>query len=112
MPVAFLNQIAAVQGLKPPGISDIVQKNAPAGAAQQAGSALDRSGKGYAKELVRYALNLGRETGMKAVRLDVLEGNVPAERLYSGLGFSCVGMVPMFYEDTGWKNFKAYEYVL
>ena len=49
---------------------------------------------------------------MKAVRLDVLEGNVPAERLYSGLGFSCVGMVPMFYEDTGWKNFKAYEYVL
>ena len=72
----------------------------------------DFCGKGYAKEMVKYALNLSREVGMKAVRLDVLEGNIPAERLYSGLGFSYAGMVPMFYEDTGWKNFKAYEYVL
>ena len=37
---------------------------------------------------------------MKAVRLDVLKGNVPAEMLYTGLGFAFVDSIQMFYEDT------------
>ena len=61
MPVAFLNQIAAVQGLKPPGVSDIVQINAPAGAGQQVGSALDRRNTEMAKKII--AVNAGPRMG-------------------------------------------------
>ena len=68
------------------------------------------SGRGYAKALVREAVAVAAERGMKAIRLDVLEGNYPAEKLYLGLGFQYMGTVKMYYEDTGWKNFKLYEY--
>ena len=70
------------------------------------------AGKGYAKEMVRYAIDFARSAGMKAVRLDVLKGNLPAERLYESLGFVYADTVPMFYEDTGWMDFKLYEYTL
>ncbi len=68
------------------------------------------SGKGYAKALVQEAIDIARETGMKAIRLDVLEGNYPAEKLYAGFGFQYKTTLQMFYEDTGWKNFRLYEY--
>lgn len=70
------------------------------------------AGKGYAKEMVRYAIDLAKEWGMKAVRLDVLKGNVPAECLYEGLGFVHVDTIRLFYEDTGRVDFKMYEYGL
>ena len=37
--------------------------------------------------MVQKALDIAIETGMKAIRLDVLGGNIPAERLYQGFGF-------------------------
>ena len=72
----------------------------------------DFAGKGYAKEMVRYAIDFARSAGLKAVRLDVLKGNIPAERLYENLGFVYADTVPMFYEDTGRTEFKLYEYIL
>ena len=72
----------------------------------------DFAGRGLAKELVRYAVELARAAGMKAVRLDVLKGNVPAEKLYEGEGFTHVDTVKLFYEDTGRVDFKMYEYVI
>ncbi|MBQ6504207.1 MAG: GNAT family N-acetyltransferase [Flexilinea sp.] len=69
----------------------------------------DFSGIGFAKEMVRYALKIAKDAGMKAMRLDVLKGNVPAEKLYINLGFSYVDSIPMFYEDTGWTEFELYE---
>ena len=70
------------------------------------------AGKGCAKEMVRYAIDFARSAGLKAVRLDVLKGNIPAERLYENLGFVYADTVPMFYEDTGRTEFKLYEYIL
>ncbi len=67
---------------------------------------------GYAKALVRKAIELAGESGMRAIRLDVLEGNTPAEKLYEGLGFQYMATLQMFYEDTGWTNFRLYEYVV
>lgn len=70
------------------------------------------SGKGYAKALVQKAIDLATESGMKAIRLDVLEGNLPAESLYLGFGFQYMATLEMYYEDTGWTNFNLYEYVI
>ncbi len=69
-------------------------------------------GKGYAKALVRKAIDVATEHGMKAIRLDVLEGNIPAENLYLGFGFQYRATLQMYYEDTGWTNFKLYEYII
>lgn len=69
-------------------------------------------GKGHAKTLVKKAISIARDRGMKAIRLDVLEGNIPAENLYSGFGFKYMAKLQMYYEDTGWMNFKLYELVI
>ena len=67
-------------------------------------------GKGYAKALVRETISMAGKSGMKAIRLDVLEGNTPAEKLYLDFGFQYTDTVRMYYEDTGWTNFRLYEY--
>lgn len=69
-------------------------------------------GMGFAKQLVKKAIAYAREMQQKVLRLDVLSGNVPAERLYVGAGFEYIDTVRMFYDDTGWMDFKLYEYVL
>ena len=69
-------------------------------------------GKGYAKQMVNKAFEVAKRNRQKVIRLDVLEGNIPAERLYEGLGFKYMHTLKMFYEDTGWTNYRLYEYVL
>ena len=58
---------------------------------------------------MRFAIEAAQAAGQKAIRLDVLAGNVPAERLYEGMGFRYLGTIPMFYEDTGWTDYELYE---
>lgn len=70
----------------------------------------DFAGRGFAKEMVHYAIKQAEEAGMKAIRLDVLTGNVPAEKLYTGMGFSYVDTLKLFYEDTGRVEFRLFEY--
>lgn len=69
-------------------------------------------GRGFAKAMVKKAIALARANAQKAIRLDVLAGNLPAEKLYAGLGFQYRDTVTMFYEDTGWTDFLLYEYPL
>ena len=66
-------------------------------------------GRGCGKALVRGMIDLSRSTGKKTVRLDILSGNDAAERLYTRAGFQFVQAKPMFYEDTGWTEYKMYE---
>ena len=70
------------------------------------------AGKGMGKEMVREALSLAKEAGMKTVRLDVLAGNLPAEKLYPSVGFQYITTVKMYYEDTDWMDFELFEYPL
>ena len=70
------------------------------------------SRKGYGEAMVRYVIDHGRASGQKAIRLDVLDYNLPAERLYQKLGFQLRGEQDMYYEDTGWTGFRLYEYLL
>lgn len=69
-------------------------------------------GRGFARELVRAAIDKTRAKGMKALRLDVLNGNLPAVRLYESEEFRLVSRVKLFYEDTGLTDFLLYEYAL
>ena len=65
---------------------------------------------GIGKRLVAEAVHLAEENGMKALRLDVLVGNLPAEKLYKSMGFMFIDRVTLFYEDTGRCDFDLYEY--
>ena len=56
--------------------------------------------------------DVARGLGHKALRLDVLNGNLPAVRLYESEGFRFVSRVELFYEDTGLTDFLLYEYAL
>ena len=52
---------------------------------------------------------MARAEHKKAVRLDVLGAYQPAERLYTGCGFRFVAAKELFYEDTGWTEYKMFE---
>ena len=62
--------------------------------------------------MVQKAIELGKSAKAKAIRLDVLSGNYPAERLYRKLGFKYVDTVQMFYENSGLTDFLLFEYTL
>lgn len=70
------------------------------------------AGQGLAKEMARFAAETARAAGASVIRLDVLEGNLPAEKAYIAVGFSYRGTLQLFYEDTGWTNFRLFELVL
>lgn len=63
------------------------------------------SGQGIAQAMdaARYLAG----TGMKTIRLDVLKGNVPAERAYRKDGFASCRTACMFYEDTGMDRIRS-----
>lgn len=67
-------------------------------------------GRGVALEMIEGAAALARERGWKALRLDVLEVNIPALRLYERAGFEYIETKKIWYESTGLANFLLYEY--
>lgn len=69
-------------------------------------------GRGVTKRVVAECLATAREKGAECVRLDVLGGNEPAEKLYLAMGFYFVEAKTMYYEDTGWTEFRMFEYKL
>ena len=66
-------------------------------------------GQGLGQKLVQCILQLAQEKGKHVVRLDILGTNKAAEALYTGMGFSFVQAKQMFYEDTGWTEYKMFE---
>ena len=67
---------------------------------------------GVGRTMVEEAIQIARAIGQKTVRLDVMNGNLPAERLYRGTGFRFVERTTLFYPDTGWCKYDLYEYPL
>ena len=72
----------------------------------------ERQGKGIGKIVVENILNIARAEHKRAVRLDVLGACKAAERLYTSCGFQFVEAKEMFYEDTGWTEYKMFEWNL
>ncbi|WP_288694987.1 GNAT family N-acetyltransferase [uncultured Ruthenibacterium sp.] len=54
-------------------------------------------GRGLARRLLAHAEVLARQSGMRALRLDVCVGNAPAIRLYEQCGFACAGTAEMHF---------------
>lgn len=69
-------------------------------------------GKGIAKQMIRQVIKIAYENNIKTIRLDVLEGNIPAEKTYTKIGFMYLDTIQMFYEDTGWTNYKLFEFIV
>lgn len=67
-------------------------------------------GKGYGKQMVRFAIETAKATDMKTVRLDVFPGNTPAERAYLSEGFRYVDTKAMCYGNAGVRSYSLYEY--
>ena len=70
------------------------------------------AGRGVGLDMVKGAVALARGRGWRALRLDVLEGNDPALRLYERAGFQYIATKEIFYPCTGLANFLLYEYAV
>ena len=69
-------------------------------------------GKGFARKLVENVIEQERKAGKKALRLDVIENNTTAEKLYQELGFRYIQTKTLYYDVVGEMTFKLYELVL
>lgn len=114
-----MDNIAAAMVLNHSGNESYMQYEWPTAAADSEVTVIhalgvdpEKAGKGYGRRMVQFAIDTARQNQQKVIRLDVLKGNVPAEKLYSGMGFQYLHTLQMFYEDTGWTDFELYEYTL
>lgn len=67
---------------------------------------------GIAREILTYVIKRSKEMKIKAIRLDVLASNKPAQKLYTTVGFDYIGTIQLFYENTGITDFLLYELIL
>lgn len=67
---------------------------------------------GVGTRLIAEALELARTQGKKAVRLDALASNTPAQHMYCKNGFIYRGKRNQYAENTGWTDFYFYEYII
>lgn len=67
---------------------------------------------GIGRGSMELAIGISREMGKKALRLDALACNTPAQRLYESLGFQKRGTAYWFASNVGWTEFYLYELLL
>lgn len=68
------------------------------------------SHKGVGQFMVKYCLEEAKNQGFKAVRLDVVPGNIPAENLYEKTGFTSAGIVDLGKGIETIPRFSLYEF--
>lgn len=66
-------------------------------------------GKGYGKKVVNLAIDMAKEKEMKAFRLDALDCNIPAQKLYESIGFELKGKQNLYTDNAGVIEFLYYE---
>ncbi len=68
--------------------------------------------RGYAKGVMGEVLALSRAQGKKALRLDAIKTNTPAQKLYRSLGFTECGQQEWDTKNAGCAAFMLYELML
>ncbi len=69
----------------------------------------ESAGRGIGGYMVRYCIDKARNEGYKAVRLDVVPGNIPARRLYEKEGFMFAGKKDLRRGIAAIPEFELYE---
>ena len=69
----------------------------------------DYQGSGVGAEMIREAINLSADSGMKSIRLNALASNTPAHKIYKRIGFEYRGKQHLYAENTGWTDFLFFE---
>ncbi|EEW50026.1 acetyltransferase, GNAT family [Corynebacterium efficiens YS-314] len=72
----------------------------------------ERAGQGIARFILDATVDLARQQGMRAIRLDVYVDNTPALRLYTAYGFTDLGCHHLDYGTYGLTEFHLFELVL
>lgn len=68
--------------------------------------------KGIGKRLLDFAEEYGRKTGVKAIRLDVYEKNIPAVNMYRKCGYQYIDRVDLGYGVHGLDWFELYQKII
>lgn len=68
--------------------------------------------RGVARFVIDASLEVARQKGCRAVRLDTYVGNTPARELYTRYGFTDLGVHTLHYEGTALDRFHLFEHVL
>ena len=66
-------------------------------------------GKSLGVRILEEAMEIALRNGKKALRLEVLKSNVPAQRMYDRAGFVFRGEQRLYAENTGMMDFLYYE---
>ena len=69
-------------------------------------------GRSLGIQLINQIEKLSKNNGKKAVRLDVLKSNIPAQKMYERAGYSLRGEQKLYAENTGITDFLFYEKIL
>lgn len=67
--------------------------------------------RGIAREILAQLFAICKEKEAKAIRLDVVAGNIPAIKLYRAAEFQLIAIIEMTYGEIS-KEFALYEYPL
>ena len=69
-------------------------------------------GMGLATQFVKNLISYAKLENIEAIRLDVIDKNTLADKLYIRAGFKYVSTENIFYEVVGNRQFRMYEYVI
>ena len=64
------------------------------------------------RPLLAYSIEFAKNSGIKTIRLDVYEKNIPAIKLYEKNGFIYTGTVDLGLGNYGLKWFRLYEKII
>ena len=72
----------------------------------------DYAGKGIGKEIFNQIKDDAVKKNKKTIRLDIINGNTGAQKVFERLGFKYIDTVELFHDAVGLEKFHLYEYNL
>ena len=72
----------------------------------------DYAGKGIGKEIFNQIKEKAMQNKQKTIRLDIINGNAGAQKVFEKFGFEYIDTVEIFHPLVGLEKFHLYEYPL
>ncbi len=74
--------------------------------------AVNSMGKGIGKEIFNQIVTSAIKKNKKTIRIDIIDGNEGAKKVFKSLGFEYVDSIQMFHDAVGLETFHLYEKTL